>query len=678
MIDQIYLAQLEELIGKQDYLLPSEILILLSGVFLFFIFNIIQTKNYKVTAKIPGVNFKDLLFSINEGDKSGHIFMGISKETGGFIWRNLKNNPGFLVVGKQGGGKTVTLMTLLTVAQMTDGDKVFQILIDPSSKGFSGASELFGLDNTIKVVRDIKKTIPVFNMLYEEMEHRGRVFQALDEIIRLNWPEGRKILKGDPVDKYTSYNKAMPAFLEYFSKLISRYGEKSLTKEEQRIFELVHSVNLVNFQSDDELEIMGKVAKGLQITKDEKELLSRKRDFAGLAMIMIVFDEFSSYLQSDEVSFFEKSHEEGTVAFQIANIATKGRAMGLGYFIGTQSANRSVITREFKDSIASYVAHKVNDSDAASGIELPEASSLPNIQGRGVYNSDSGRAGTLHIPFVTPEARQELFKAYKGEFKGDLYAFSKEAYEGVSEGDGYSGYILNFPKLTQVLNTSSAFDLEGLLLLCKRILSLYDYEVEMDIREEVEINAYAIKDDKKYVLLVDFSKGRFNESHITNKTIGYIEKESEHLDVEGFIIFDFKKDSGYGTNELQNLVSKNGGYYLDFEDMHQICKVFQNRLSDNFERKKTDLVLSKEPIQNPRKEYLKSDSEVVHRIDEDEYRENVEELSFDDDNDDDINDVEIKIPESIKSDEKDEEKSSDLLSEDEIDDLFSRVDDLKD
>ena len=112
--------------------------------------------------------------------------------------------------------------------------------------------------------------------------------------------------------------------------------------------------------------------------------------------------------------------------------------------------------------------------------------------------------------------------------------------------------------------------------------------------------------------------------------------------------------------------------------MHQICKVFQNRLSDNFERKKTDLVLSKEPIQNPRKEYLKSDSEVVHRIDEDEYRENVEELSFDDDNDDDINDVEIKIPESIKSDEKDEEKSSDLLSEDEIDDLFSRVDDLKD
>ena len=137
MIEQ--LSNLLEYKELANSLTPAFIAGPISYLVLSKIHKIFSSQN----SEIKGVEFKDLINDIEKDDMYGQMFMGISSELKSFIWVNLIERSGFLVLGRQGAGKTVTLRNALVISQATMGDSVLQFLIDPSDKAMNAFSVLF-------------------------------------------------------------------------------------------------------------------------------------------------------------------------------------------------------------------------------------------------------------------------------------------------------------------------------------------------------------------------------------------------------------------------------------------------------------------------------------------------------------------------------------------------------
>jgi len=508
--------------------------------------------------ELQEVSIGSMMKHIKSGKWRYTNFLGISSKEGGFaVSGKVFTNPGLMVVGTQGSGKTVTMMTSLVVEQLVRGDMAVEFLIDISPKGMGDFSFLFNEDNVITSILDIKKLIPTFDILRQELNRRGRIFSILG------------------ISEIVDYEEKMKDWIKRYEKIIAQ--RDNLSQEDLDFLLTTAKYDVLNFKNPIFNSNLQKFASGKSLSDDEFSTIDIKKEFKPLAFITIAFEEYHAISTNESLDFYQNKGDPSTVAGTLFQLARTGRSAGFQIFISTQRGGSAEIQSDIKAGVVNALAHRVGSAQDASSMNLEIAADIPlkidgvPTNGRSYRRVDSG-VDTMQCPFINKKDMISLISNHKPKFKAELLSFDIETAKEVCGSSDMMGFLKN-GKIDLAVKEYKVWSKLELAVIVQRIIEVFGFEVEPLDNPEDEINAVATnkKTGKRYGVLIGTSGGYGSDS-ISQQKIKTFINELDLYNCEGAISVSFGSSRiGEGTIREKNGIS------LCYEDLDKISRVLASK-----------------------------------------------------------------------------------------------------
>lgn len=557
-------------------------------------------KLYIPTEKVEDVTFNSYLEKVDTGAFKRRLCMGVSDKTQGLFDVSLLTNPGCVTIGGQGSGKTTSLKSMLLTHYISNASNSFYLIIDASGKGAGDFSNMFHLSNVATAINDIKKLVPAISMIYNEMKKREEYFRKIGSLD--NWiakkanskiaeddPERESKIKTPPEVKLpANITKYEEVYAKYYGRLFSILNDGTILEQDEDFVEWLYDIDPLFLGKDfcKKLETFRKnptTNHGIDLPEKPKEV----------AFLLVIFEEFHVVLPHKDIDFVENRNTEGTIAYQLKQIARTGRSYGISLFVSTQRATFTEIHPDLNSGMSNALAHRMKNSSDASVYGLEHASQIKSTEiGRAAH--EMGFFQSIYFPDKTQD---ELLKKYQKEFDSILFGNTIEEYKKVLSYEGSDGLVETSDYSYLILN-SKLFDRKKIL---DRFLKIFDFHPTEEKYPSTEISAIYTRDGKRYAIYVSPEKSR-SLSYGQDKSFENFKKEVGVVTkVDGVIVLSFDSLSSDQTN----FASQNNGYALDKEDLLKIGRIVDAKEESTklgiFESLYNQIPIAKRSVE-PRKE----------------------------------------------------------------------------
>lgn len=549
----------------------EETIIYTIAIFLFFLFVMRRRiRNYfsaLLTASfiVKGVEFEDYLEYLKDESNMFTVFMGISSQKKGFYIQSLIKNPGLVVCGGQGSGKSFTGIFVLSSLLLSSSKELLIFACDSSNKRMGDYRFLFQYPNVIPAVGDMRKVILSINTAYAELQRRGVLFnEACD------------------TDNFLTFRSKYPKYLKKTKSLLSRLRDISyseLKEKERVVIDKLLRFDLFNIKDSKFDNILRRYSSEKSLSRDDFDYLERVEPCDKVPFIILAFEEFHDIANSPQINLSDDIKTEGTVANELFKIARTGRSFGLNIFIFTQKASYQEVHSDLKSGVVNYLAHKVSDASAVSAIDLAEAMDIdPSINGRSVTKSGGGKADQIQFPFF-PETKElyQFVEDYYEPLEAKPCGFNLEEIKASLESDDSDTIFKEYDLAKLLSNYKMMQDSGNRVTFMERVLVEFGFQnVEVNRDETLDmIDGVATRGGRTYALYIHLETEKYTRKFISSKKIDILADQISELKVDSLIVISFS-DS---IDSADSLVRKLKGYNLDKEDLDRIVKIISNKNS---------------------------------------------------------------------------------------------------
>lgn len=550
---------------------------------------------------------KDYIQLLESGALYRKNLLGINAK--GFIIVNPLKNPGVYAGGVMGSGKSTTFKMVLTTRACSSGDVTFFVLVDVS-KGMGDYKEFFPFKQNFAratAVNDIKKLIPLMDLIDKEINGRAKSFEAIGnasnyedyeklyhyKLARYNMyldaiKKGRDIRSEEKSNPREIYDCLVTKAKDYrflnikdivisipdsagnpidpFKTFLNTHESFcNLAMNPTEFFEWIGSNNILRLTPEQNQKIV-EFSEGQNV--DLSDLIITK-EFAGVANIVLAFEEFADIPTSEIVNWVENVHVDGSIAKILARVARIARSYGIEIMIATQGYGDAEFPHAIRKGVTNILLHKGN---FPVGESIKVDPSKFKQSGHFAMEDFEGRA-----PYVTDIAMGQLMRKYCKPCKGEMFSVQIEDYHRALEGEGVEGMIASYP-LRTLLISSSAFltkeDVVGESLhpLVARVLGLYGVSYEPLENQTLSFRGIATKNGKKFAVFF-YPQRKRHYDDINQKKIMQYMADMKIYGCEEAIVINFGKDTGQASFVPRQVK----GFTAEIEDLLRIANIFDNK-----------------------------------------------------------------------------------------------------
>lgn len=585
-----------------------------------------------------GYGAEDFEKLIANGDLKDKYFLGIGDFCQGFYTRDMFEFPGIVCIGRQGSGKSTTLIGVLNTLLASNSDRMAIFCLD-TLKGMGDYAHLFKYKQSVFPIVELgghKKLIPVFDIIGRELGQRAVILAGLNSIFEGVLNETAKVSKSfqDITDNYRYFVEL------YLSKWYKEMESGQLSEEARKVLEIAESGNLLRLSYEGNKNLR-RLLDGEKLTSEDLEKCKVRSDFQGFRRILLVFEEFHDIVNHPILNFLENKSTPGTIAQKFFRVARVGRAMGIHIAIATQRASYNEFPKDLGAGITNPMAHAVSDESDANGVDLgPQAAALPD-QFKGRIAVKEGLVQFPHFPTIKAEDLEEkwrvknpnkdksqmpkfetsssMVKLLDKYYKEPTFEFVSTTVEEIQNaigGKGTEGLVMN-GKIGEIVSNRNMFEVSEM---AKRLAKDFGFTYYEQDNQSLEVHGVMEKDGERYALL-GLKKADTGGRGGYGRGVTYSKDKAESfskqmkykmINCKKVFILSFEDEQGT-PKEASDLYKKHGGYLVNGSELEKIGKIYgnieQNVADGVFDDLKMDISLNHPPLEVSNGE--EDDSEMV-------------------------------------------------------------------